>query len=77
MIIADATALILFARVQRLELLHEVLGELTIPQAVANELIIPDKPGARDIQGAAWIQIIHVHPRPHPGQLASWDAWYR
>jgi predicted nucleic acid-binding protein len=38
MIISNATPLIAFARIQRLELLHQVMGTLVIPEEVANEI---------------------------------------
>lgn len=38
MIISNATPLIAFARIQRLELLHQVIGTLVIPEEVANEI---------------------------------------
>ncbi|MBI1743719.1 hypothetical protein HYR54_11740 [Candidatus Acetothermia bacterium] len=55
MIVADAGPLIIFARVQRLTLLHEVLGELVIPPAVAHELIVPGKPA---IESVLWIRVM-------------------
>jgi predicted nucleic acid-binding protein len=36
--VSDASPLIVFHQIQRLELLHEVLGEVLIPPAVANEI---------------------------------------
>ena len=38
MIISNATPLIAFARIQRLDLLHQVVGALVIPEEVANEI---------------------------------------
>jgi len=37
--VADAGPLISFARADRLELLHQVVGELWIPEAVYQELV--------------------------------------
>ena len=41
MIICNATPLIAFARIQKLELLHQVVGAIVIPEEVANEIIYP------------------------------------
>lgn len=38
MIISNATPLIAFARIQRLDLLHHVIGTLVIPEEVAREI---------------------------------------
>lgn len=38
MIISNATPLIAFARIQRLDLLHQVVGTLVIPEEVADEI---------------------------------------
>ncbi len=38
MIISNATPLIAFARIQRLDLLHQVVGALVIPEEVVNEI---------------------------------------
>ena len=38
MIICNATPLIAFARIQRLDILHQVIGEIVIPQGVADEI---------------------------------------
>jgi predicted nucleic acid-binding protein len=38
MIICNATPLIAFARIQRLDILHRTVGELVIPAGVANEI---------------------------------------
>ncbi len=38
MIISNATPLIAFARIQRLDLLHQVVGTLVIPEQVADEI---------------------------------------
>jgi predicted nucleic acid-binding protein len=52
MIIADAGPIIAFARIGRLALLQEVVGELIVPEAVYEELVVKggDRPGAAEIQ---------------------------
>jgi len=65
MIVSDATALILLARIGRLELLREVVGEVWIPEAVATEVRKPEKPGAEALEAALddWIHIAQVQDR--------------
>lgn len=55
MIVADAGPLIAFVRIGRLDLLHEVLGEVIVPGAVYDELVIGGrgKAGADDIAGCS------------------------
>jgi hypothetical protein len=40
MIVSDAGPIIIFARIGRLSLLHEVTGSLTIPNPVHDEIVI-------------------------------------
>ncbi len=74
MIVSDAGPLIIFARIGRLSLLHEITGSVTIPAAVLAE-IMTDKgamPGARDIANAGWIQRAVANPsllEPFPDGL--------
>ncbi len=55
--VSDSTPLILFARVRRLGILHDLFGEIVIPPAVYAEIVVdgPPKPGTRAITKAAWI----------------------
>jgi predicted nucleic acid-binding protein len=57
MIIADAGPIIAFARIGRLDLLHQVVGELVIPDAVSEELVRRgrERPGAAEVEGGVWI----------------------
>ena len=52
MIVADAGPIIGFARIGRLDLLHQVVGELIIPDAVYEELVGRgrQRPGATDVE---------------------------
>jgi len=71
MIVSNATALVLFARIGRLPLLHDVLRELVIPQAVADELAVSGKPGAAEVQAADWIRVVAVQDRDRIEQLPA------
>lgn len=65
MIVSDAGPIIIFARIGRLSLLHEVTGSLLIPDAVYDEIVVKKggMPGAADVAQAAWIQKTSVANR--------------
>jgi predicted nucleic acid-binding protein len=79
--VSDAGPLIAFARIGELDLLHRALGEICIPGAVYEELVVKGvgRPGARDIEESVWISRQLVEPeRPqtnltnlHPGELEA------
>jgi len=58
MIVSDAGPVIIFARIGRLSLLHEITGSLLIPDAVYDEIVVKKggMPGATEVAQAAWIQ---------------------
>ena len=70
-IIVDSGPILSFARANRLELLHQVISDLTIPEAVYDEIVIrgAGKPGSAEVQGASWIQRLSVHDRAFVDQL--------
>jgi predicted nucleic acid-binding protein len=51
MIVADSGPIIVFARIGRLDLLRQVVGELIIPDAVYEELVGSgtERPGAAEV----------------------------
>ncbi len=57
-IISNATPLISFARIDQMPLLRQVVGNLIIPTAVADEIAVygQGKPGTIDLNQAPWIQ---------------------
>ncbi|MCB1056670.1 MAG: DUF3368 domain-containing protein [Acidobacteria bacterium] len=60
MIISNATPLIAFSRIGRLDLLRDVVaGELTVPEAVARELseYRAGRPGTVDLTHEGWIRV--------------------
>jgi len=65
MIISDAGPIIIFARIGRLSLLHEVTDSLLIPDAVYDEIVVKKggMPGAAEVAQAAWIQKTSVANR--------------
>ena len=58
MIVADTGPLIAFARIGRLDLLQQVVGQLVIPQAVYDDLVLKGRgrSGAAELERASWIQ---------------------
>ena len=58
MIVADTGPIIAFARLGRLDLLRDVVGHLTIPTAVYEELVGhgSHRPGAADVAASDWIR---------------------
>ncbi len=65
MIVSDAGPIIIFARIGRLFLLHEVTGSPLIPDAVYDEIVVKKggMPGAAEVAQAAWIQKASVADR--------------
>jgi predicted nucleic acid-binding protein len=57
MIVADSGPIIAFARIGRLDLLRQVVGELVIPPAVYDELTGTgqERPGAAEVARGEWI----------------------
>lgn len=79
MIVADTGPIIAFARMGRLDLLRQVFGELLIPDAVYEELVVKGKrrPGAAEVERGEWIHrrtvtdraaITQLPPDLHPGE---------
>lgn len=62
MIVCNATPLIAFARIQRLDLLHEVVGNIVIPDEVANEISrCRHRPyGEISLERESWISVQQV-----------------
>jgi predicted nucleic acid-binding protein len=56
--VSDSSPLIFFSAIGRLDLLHEIFGEILVPPAVWREIVIrgAGRPGANDIQGVDWIR---------------------
>jgi predicted nucleic acid-binding protein len=58
-IVSDASPRIHLARIDQLSLLERLYGELTIPEAVWNEVVVDGRgqPGAKEIETASWIRV--------------------
>jgi predicted nucleic acid-binding protein len=58
-IVSNASPLINLARIGQLDLLPQLYGELTAPDAVWREVVLEGagQPGAEEIETASWIQV--------------------
>ena len=70
-VVADSGPILSFARANRLELLHQLITDLIIPDAVYEEIVIrgAGKPGSTEVQGASWIRPLPVRDRTFVDQL--------
>ena len=68
-VVSDSSPLILLAKIGRLELLREVYGGVLIPEAVHRETTRSDRPGAREILDADWIERAQVKDRSRVATL--------
>ena len=79
-VISDSSSLIAIAAVGHLEVLRGLYGEVIVPQAVWSEVTQPNRPGAAEIQGAAWIRVTSITDRslinglPHPVGVGEAEA---
>ena len=57
-VVSDASVLINLARIDRLDLLHQLYGGLLIPEAVWREVVVEGsgQPGAQEVRAASWIE---------------------
>ena len=62
MIVSDASILINLARIGKLNLLRKLYGEIIVPEAVWQEVVVDGtgRPGAEDLQKAGWIKRVPV-----------------
>lgn len=58
-VVSNASPLINLARIGQLDLLQQLYGELTIPEAVWREVVVAGagQPGAEEIETASWIRV--------------------
>lgn len=64
-VVANAGPLIALAKIGRFDLLEELFGRVTIPQAVYDEVVLRGggQPGARETETAEWISTQPVRDR--------------
>jgi len=56
-VVSNASPLIYLAKLGKIELLHELFGQVVIPPAVYQEVVVlgTNKPGAEEVKAATWI----------------------
>jgi uncharacterized protein len=54
-VVSDTSPILSLALIGRLELLRDLYGTITIPEAVRSELVTTDQGGAREVAQADWI----------------------
>lgn len=65
-IVADASPLIAFGRINQIKLLSDIVGEIIIPEAVAEECVRDNlRSGASEIRKAIHHKIISIHANPN------------
>ena len=62
MVVSDTSPLVSLARIDMLELLRELYGEIVIREAVFREVVEDGagEPGAREVKGVGWIEARRV-----------------
>jgi predicted nucleic acid-binding protein len=70
-VVADAGPILSFARANRLELLRQVVGDLAIPDAVYEDIVVQGsgKPGSQEVMQSSWIRRLPVRDRAFVAQL--------
>lgn len=73
-VVSDATPLIALAAVHRLDVLPALYGEVVVPDAVYEEVVVrgAGEPGADEVRAASWIRRETVPP-PSPELLEEID----
>ncbi len=64
--VSDASPLISLARIGQLDLLHQLFGELIIPEAVWHEVVVKGagQAGADEVKGTSWIKTQAIANKP-------------
>lgn len=57
LIVSDATPIISFSRIGKLELFHQIVGEILIPEEVSRELFEYKKADVKSIKHCKWINV--------------------
>jgi predicted nucleic acid-binding protein len=65
MIVSDSGPIIAFSRIGRMDILRRLFGQIIVPNAVYEELVIAGKgkPGAAEVRRSSWIQSREVRNR--------------
>jgi predicted nucleic acid-binding protein len=70
--VINASPLIFFSRGQKMELLHQLVGHIFVPEPVANEIKMrgPKDITTKSLKNTSWIEI--VSPPPTPEIISDW-----
>ena len=62
-IVSNSSPLINLARISKLDILHQLYGNIVIPEAVWHEVVVKGYkyPGAKEIKESIWIKVQTVH----------------
>jgi uncharacterized protein len=71
LIVSNTTPISELAKVEQLELLRDVFGQVIIPQEVYDELMVGNHPAVLAMQAANWIQVRAVIDRPSLQELQT------
>ena len=72
-IVSDASPLINLARVDQFDLLSAFYGQVVIPQAVYDEVVVRGRgrDGSREVERASWIEVLRLHDQLAVRTLAT------
>jgi uncharacterized protein len=73
-VVSDTSPILSLALIGRLELLRDLYGTITIPDAVRSELITTDQGGAREVIQADWIVTRPTRTAPRSGASVDSDV---
>lgn len=64
-VVSDASPLVNLGRIGKLSLLHDLYGDIVVPEAVWQEVVVEGKgrPGEETIGAADWVKVQEVKNR--------------
>lgn len=77
LVVSDTSPITNLAAVGRLDLLHALFDQITIPEEVRDELTLGgtgDNPGAEEVQSKPWFVVAHVDPQQRDRLIQTYRA---
>ena len=73
MVIADSTCFISLSRISKFDLLKELFGEIIVPQAVFDEVVLVgrNRPGQNELRDAGWVKVKTIRDKLAVEALAT------
>lgn len=71
-VVSNSGPLIALERIERLDILALVYGEVVVPPAVYSEVLRDDRPGATALEYAKWLQVGEVGDHSTVDRLRFW-----